>query len=1085
MKGLKRLFFSITVLLLSLLIIASLSLGIFAEDKDISRPGTTSKVKIDSVGILEELGIALSDAEKNYLTVYGESSVTYGSHIPSTNIKLDYDSEAKLLLVTADVYEYTSESGVTVSWLPCKVISGDTTLELSLGNDGRYSAAFDSFIESDDAELKVIYRTGVDLSENFINTLVNKTYSDAVSWDKYKSYLDAVDKYEADKIVYQNYLVSKRVYDENLAAYKVYLDELSKYNVAKAEYDVYLEAMKVYNAEHEKYLEYLEEKKEYEKNLELYNKYVENIAKAKKQLEIIDGTLLYSTSQNRSVYSAITGNLVDVVMENKDLIANEFVGANGNAVDNAGEATAILETMYKEYLSQKDEKAKYTYYAINYQNFKENFIKLFSALDKLYQNAKVRIAVDEQGYKVKFEIFLAQLYYTVNALSDTPVLNFDGDAYFNQSYVINRKTPLSLLEGTPYIVDTNAATPLTSGYPSPVEEPTITECREPQQPAYKAKPIEPAVVNNPGEEPTPVDKPVAPSFVSAPFGLANGESLPREAEMLVSEYRLGSLTERPLSSGAKTLYFDIPVSKKVFNSKEIVVSFCDENGNLIFNSVAEQGGYAEFVGNIPTKAETVAARYVFEGWMNSSGERVDITAIKSDTDITLYPYFAEYVKSYEVVWEIDDKLVVTECPYGEIPELDYVPSRPATEKYYYTFAGWNKEISPVVGDLQADRYFARFDKSYIVPIYDGDELLDGGIVVTDGQSRKIDCTAVGLLMQYDELRIDLSYLLDHAADCSAFTVLAPEYKADFAYSDAVRMKELGVDSFKLSSSVADGHISFTPVLTREGTSVGDVSVSLSLNKISIFDPENARIYKIENGAHTYVRGSISANSLSLTVPCGETYYVVNEYEAHLLATGPISLSIVGSSTVELGDSFEIDYSVPNGIRVNSVYMLDKNGVRTEITEKVIKMPVGGCSIGVDYHYIEYTVNFISSGNVIHTGVYRYGEMPEIPADPIRTADLAYTYTFDKWKNLSTGDFEIVPVTSNVSYEAMYIKTPIPPKEPTDELLISAPVLNKLASIAFFGGFILLVAIPCVIIAVVKIVLRVQRRAPRDSHKNKE
>ena len=1085
MKGLKKLFFTITVLLFSALIIAALSVGIFAEDKDISRPGTTNKVKVDSVGIIEELGITLSDAERSYLTVYGESSITYGSHIPSSNIKLEYDTEAKRLAVTADVYEYTSESGVTVSWIPSTVIFDELTLDFALGDGGRYAVTFESFEESDDAELKVIYRTGVDLSENFINTLVNKTYSDAVAWEKYKSYLESVDKYEADKIIYQNYLVSKRVWDENLAAYKVYLGELEKYNAAKAEYDVYVEAMKVYNEEHEKYLEYLEEKKEYDKNLELYNKYVENIAKAKKQLEIIDGTLLYSTSHSRSVYAAITGNLVDVVMENKDLIANEFVGANGNAVDNAGEATAILETMYKEYLSQKDEKAKYTYYAINYQNFKENFIKLFSALDKLYQNAKVRIAVEEQGYKVKFEIFLAQLYYTVNALSDTPVLNFDGDAYFNQSYVINRKTPLSLLEGKPYIVDTNAATPLASGYPSPVEEPTITEQEEPRQPEYKAKPIEPGLVNNPGDEPTPVEKPVAPSFVSAPFGLANGDSLPREAEMLVSEYRAGSLTERPLATGGRTVYFDITVNKKVFNSKEIVVSFCDESGNLLFNTVAEQGSYAEFVGNIPSKTETVAAYYVFEGWMNSLGERVDITAIKSDTDITLYPYFAEYVKSYEVVFEIDDKLVVTECPYGEIPTLDYTPTRPATEKYYYTFSGWNKELSPVVGDLQADRYFARFEKSYTVPIYDGDTLLDGGIVVPSGDAWKIDCTAVGLIMKYEELRIDLSYVLDHAADYSSFTVSTTEYKAGFTYSDAARMNELGVDSFKLSSSASDGRLSFTPTLTASGTSVGDVSVALTLNKVSVFDPENARIYKIENGTNSYVRANISANSLSLTGPCGATYFVVNEYEAHLLATGPVSLSIVGSSTVMLGDSFEIDYSVPNGIRVNSVYMLDKDGVRTEITEKIIKMPVGGCSIGIDYQYIEYTVNFISSGKVIHTRVYKYGQMPEIPDDPIRTADLAYTYTFDKWKNLSTGEYEILPVTSNVSYEALYIKTPIPPKEPQDGLQISKPVLNKLASIAFLGGFILLVAIPCVIIVAVKIILRVKRRAPRDSRKKKE
>ena len=110
---------------------------------------------------------------------------------------------------------------------------------------------------------------------------------------------------------------------------------------------------------------------------------------------------------------------------------------------------------------------------------------------------------------------------------------------------------------------------------------------------------------------------------------------------------------------------------------------------------------------------------------------------------------------------------------------------------------------------------------------------------------------------------------------------------------------------------------------------------------------------------------------------------------------------------------------------------------------------------------------------------------EFAVSTVNTGTKPYLIGFDKWKNLSTGDFEILPVTSNVSYEAMYIKTPIPPKEPTTALQISAPVLNKLAYIAFVGGFVLLVAIPCVIIIAVKIAVRVQRKAPRERRKNKK
>ena len=1083
MKQNKKILFA-TVVVLAVLIAALLSTVIFAEDKDISRPGTTSKVTLDSVDILRELGVTLSDAEKSYLTVYGESTVSYGSHIPTSNIALNYDAASSRLSVNAKAYEYTITSGAVVSWIPVSVTMGERTLSLTLSSDGEHFAELSDVTESDDLYLTVLYKTDVDLSVDFINSLLNKGYNDAVAWDKYKTYLDSLAKYEADKILYQNYLVSKRVYDEKLGAYKVYLDELSEYEARLAEYEAYVEAMKVYNAEYEKYLKYLEEKKVYEEKLSQYNIYVENLKTVENQLAAFEATKRASTSHRRSVYSAIHGNLVKLVMENKDLIANEFIGASGSAVDDAGASTDALKEIYKEYYSCETVEEKYTYYAINYREIKDNFIKLFNALDKLYRNAKVRIAIDEQGYKVKFEIFLAQLYYTVLSLSDEPVYNFEGDTVYDGSYRINRKTPLSLLEGEEYILDTGAAMPLPSGYPAYREKPTITVYPEPTKPAQKLQPIAPTKVENPGEEPSVVLKPTAPSYVSAPFGLTDGAPIPDVALALLAEYRTGNLALRTPPDSPKSLAFEISVNKKVFNAKEIVVTFCDEGGNRLYSTVAEQGSYAEFIGEVPYKAENERATYTFAGWADSSGNRIDVTSVLSDVDIILYPYFEEKLKSYDVVWEIDDTLVITSAAWGEIPSLGYIPTRPDSDRYYYTFAGWNKELSPVVGDTQTDRYFASFDREYIVPVLNGKNPIGGALVTKNGEAWSIDCTIGSVGSSYTRLRVDLSYLFTRVSEMASFSIVTTGFTAQFSYSDALLMQKEGVRYFELSTSQSASRFTFVPHLISDAGATVDsaAAVALDFHGFSFAEADVARVYRVIGGKTSHVSASVGKSSLTLSVPCSGTYYVAAEYEVHVLPTGPVELEILGDVNLPYGESFEIRYTVPLGVRLNSVYMIDRYGLRTDISGEIVEMPVGGCRIGVDYEYIEYTVNFISSGKIIGTRICRYGEMPEMLADPIRTSDGVFRYTFDKWRNSTTGTSEITPVTSNVNYEALFIKEKIPEKPPVDGLIISDSVLQKLVKIALYAGFILLVLIPCGIIAIVKISVRIRRKAPRKTGK---
>ena len=70
----------------------------------------------------------------------------------------------------------------------------------------------------------------------------------------------------------------------------------------------------------------------------------------------------------------------------------------------------------------------------------------------------------------------------------------------------------------------------------------------------------------------------------------------------------------------------------------------------------------------------------------------------------------------------------------------------------------------------------------------------------------------------------------------------------------------------------------------------------------------------------------------------------------------------------------------------------------------------------------YTVSFVDwNEDVLRINTYHYGEMPVAPANPTRPADSEYTYTFIGW------DKEVVSVTGNVLYEAIYEAVSLPKK----------------------------------------------------------
>ena len=132
----------------------------------------------------------------------------------------------------------------------------------------------------------------------------------------------------------------------------------------------------------------------------------------------------------------------------------------------------------------------------------------------------------------------------------------------------------------------------------------------------------------------------------------------------------------------------------------------------------------------PYKEPTVQYSYTFKGWSDEQGNLyTDGSQFPPLTEsVTYYAEFDATLNSYTVTWIVEDQSITKTYLYGDMPMYgdtpDDIPSKETTAQFEYTFAGWDKEYTEVVGDVT---YTASFDahlRSYKVEF-----LMDDGSVL--------------------------------------------------------------------------------------------------------------------------------------------------------------------------------------------------------------------------------------------------------------------------------------------------------------------------------------------------------------------
>ncbi len=137
-----------------------------------------------------------------------------------------------------------------------------------------------------------------------------------------------------------------------------------------------------------------------------------------------------------------------------------------------------------------------------------------------------------------------------------------------------------------------------------------------------------------------------------------------------------------------------------------LVVFLNEDGTVLQQSEVEEGFIPEYMGETPSKQSTVQYNFTFSGW--------DKPLNSVTSDVTYTATFTATINKYVVKFVNDDGSLLqsSEVAYGSLPNyLGETPLKAEDDNYTYIFAGWDKEIVAVTGDIIYTATFIAEEKS--------------------------------------------------------------------------------------------------------------------------------------------------------------------------------------------------------------------------------------------------------------------------------------------------------------------------------------------------------------------------------------
>lgn len=638
-----------------------------------------------------------------------------------------------------------------------------------LTNSGEYSFARlrDQYIacvplsESDGA--RIIYAHWGEITAEDANSILNAAYpvaSEQYAQRKYVADLQYYNEHVGDLEDYQNYLKEKAQYDLEKANYDAYLSAKAKYDSAKAKYDAYLAKQAKYIEQLAKYNDYLKDLETYSKNypvfMEILERYEHDIAIVDNQLAKMDVLFKKFGSLQRTIHDFINSDSVDTVIAGKNKII--AAGVDARAVETAGynatKAREYINNYYKLLSASKEE--RYSWYKLNYSRLLGYVTRLTQCLEYFYTFSLVRSAIKEKGKTEKYVLFVAELMYFCDLISDKPVRSYNDTYNLDKNREIGGKDGVySSYLGKGLLDESLVAEPLSSVYPV---DPAIsipgfvkpTEVTKPNAPEEVARPIEPEEVS----EPTVPEEVANPGDIVLPTD--PGYVIDTSFDALADAFGDGSIALRDETNKAISICVNDEQEINFETSQKAVVLFTNASPTVNFKEVifsnstpvipggdycgfASQGIVTGFDNSLlgdksindvislylaSDKKTKVNYSYYYEG---PEGALISAEKEPGTIDVTNFVYPSEVDGLDISIPDFED--VINEVTYEfNFDSFDYVVSYNETENSLWNLSGSNQYCSEV--DLKI--IFKRNNKSssvtHTIQFQVGAEIIDSQTV---------------------------------------------------------------------------------------------------------------------------------------------------------------------------------------------------------------------------------------------------------------------------------------------------------------------------------------------------------------------
>ena len=476
---------------------------------------------------------------------------------------------------------------------------------------------------------------------------------------------------------------------------------------------------------------------------------------------------------------------------------------------------------------------------------------------------------------------------------------------------------------------------------------------------------------------------------------------------------------------------------------EYTITFVDDDGTVISTNTYHYGEEVIVPSN-PTKASDNTYSYAFAGWDNV------VTSVTGNATYTA-TYSSTYIE-YTVTFLDDDGRTISTSTYhyGDQIQAPANPTKVADSTYTYTFAGWDNAVSIVTGNMTFRATYSRTYINYTITFYNE----DGTVFATEtyhygdqiqspannpakpsdnvysyafaGWNNELGiCTgnaSFAATFNRSYIEYTVTFLNDDGTTVSSSTyhygeeVLVPSnptkasdntYSYAFAGWDNVVTSVTGNATY--TATYSSTYIEYTVTfLDDDGRTI---STSTYHYGDQIQAPANPT--KVADSTYTYTFAgwdnavSIVTGNMTFRATYSRTYinYTITFYNE--------DGTVFATETYHYGDQIQSPANNPAKPSDN-VYSYTFAGWNDEL---------GTCTGNASFtatftrDYIEYTVTFVNDdGTVISTNTYHYGEEVVTPADPAKSADNTYTYSFAGW------DKEVVAVNGDATYMATYTRT---------------------------------------------------------------